>query len=130
MLAACCGRMVQADQLKLVRQEPVRPYKKISRMNNASFKSFLYIVRYKMRLSRGRRRRWSQTMRISNFLAALAVALICLVNTAPAFAEKEGRGGPLPLLGLSALGQLGSAAGGAFLIWRRRKKANSISQNK
>ncbi len=32
-----------------------------------------------------------------------------------------GQGGPLPLIGLSALGQAGAAAGGAFLVWRRRR---------
>jgi hypothetical protein len=37
------------------------------------------------------------------------------------FGNGGGRGGPLPLLGVSALGQLGAAAGGAYLIWRRRR---------
>lgn len=32
-----------------------------------------------------------------------------------------GGGAPLPLIGLSGLGQV-TAAGGAFLLWRRRKK--------
>lgn len=31
-----------------------------------------------------------------------------------------GRGGPLPVLGATLLGQLGLAAGGAWLLWRRR----------
>lgn len=62
-------------------------------------------------------------MRKGQVIATLGAALALQAFSTAALAEREGRGGPLPLLGVSALGQAGAVAGGAFLVWRRRRAA-------
>ena len=61
-------------------------------------------------------------MRISNIVFVLGFLVLTQAATTAAIAS-EGKGGPLPLLGVSALGQAGAAMGGAFLVWRRRRMA-------
>lgn len=62
-------------------------------------------------------------MRIGQIIATLGMVVALQAIGTAASADKDGKGGPLPLLGLSALGQAGAAAGGAFLVWRRRRAA-------
>lgn len=62
-------------------------------------------------------------MRTSQMIATVGLVVALQALGTAALAEREGRGGPLPLLGVSALGQAGAAAAGAFLVWRRRRAA-------
>ena len=70
------------------------------------------------------------TVRFRHLLTAALLLVACQTLSSIAMADGGerhggGGGGPLPLLGATALGQLGSVAGGAFLIWRRRRKAKA-----
>lgn len=69
-------------------------------------------------------------MRNSGLVIAAAVSALCIIGSTSAFADRDGRGGPLPLLGLSALGQLGSVVGGACLVWRRRRKQAALKNTR
>jgi hypothetical protein len=67
-------------------------------------------------------------MRIGQLIAVVGFVVALQALGTAALADRDGRGGPLPLLGVSALGQAGAAAGGAFLVWRRRRAARKSTK--